>query len=335
MLLALFSLASIAQPSRASHTAYNIDGRLAQYGRAFPSIHFVRLTGERDIGEALMLQRTLGAGARDLTYEHDPADGGLLIEAQVQRIALMLANDLPSATLFAVGDGSDFPTPYVCVISLNATRFRTEPLAATRLLLGELGVDAEDLAVGVRVDNEHFLAFTLDHEVFHCLDAYLNGPPIRRTRTEIEGCYEFFRAEQRAELFAALVLRGQDEQPGHFLSTLADYRTLALLDWDYMHYTVPALHAAQVPRRDEIAAFGLSDLARYASKLADETIVSRQAFPDFLAAAHHVAMQRGVVAASTAPEADELQDTAKDRRQVIALETALSTAQRTIAGFSY
>lgn len=332
LLAAWCSLALAALPGEADNSPYDIDSRLTDYARAFPDIQFVHLGGERDIDRALMLQRHLGPGARDLTYEHDSDQVELLVEAQVQRIVLMLASDLPSATLFGVKESTEFEAPYVCIISLDPTSFRSDPLAATQLLLGDLAIAPDKLAADTKIDNERFFAFTLDHEVFHCLDAYLNGPTIRRTATEIDGCYEFFRSEQRAELFAALASRTRDDWPNRFLNNLAEYRTLALLDWDYMHYTVPALRSAQASAMEEFAALGLADLARYASKLADKAVVARQTFPHFLAAAHHVAMERGVVAASTAPEAAELQDIDKDQRHVAALNSALNTAQRAIGG---
>ena len=335
MVTALCSLTLSALPSKAGRSAYDVDTRLAEYARAFPDIQFVHLAGEPDIDDALMLQQRLGPGARDLTYEHGLDEVALLIEAQIQRIVLMLANELPSATLFGVKTSSEFHAPYVCVISLDPTSFRNNPLAATQLLLGELDVDSKNLATDVTVNNERFFAFTLDHEVFHCLDAYLNGPTIRRTTTEIDGCYEFYRSEQRAELFAALASRARDDRSDRFLDTLAAYRTLALLDWDYMHYTVPALRSARESPMQEVAGLGLAALARYASELADRSVVARKKFPGFLAAAHHVATERGVVAAWAAPETEELQDIHKDERHVTALNLALNSAQRAIAGSMY
>ena len=324
-----------ALPCNADYSAYDVDSRLREYARAFPEIQFVHLAGELDIDRALMLQQHLGPGARDLTYEHGPDEVDLLIEAQIQRIALMLANELPSATLFSVEQSTEFEAPYVCVISLDSTLFRRDSWAATQLLLGDLDIAAEELVADAKIDNERFFAFTLDHEVFHCLDAYLNGPTIRRTTTELDGCYEFFRSEQRAELFAALVSRARGDAPGDFLNSLAEYRTLALLDWDYMHYTVPALRSAQEPAHSDFAALGLADLARYSSTFADAAVVARETFPGFLASAHHVAVSRGGVAASTAPEAGELRHVDKDHKQVAALNSALNSAQRSIAGPSY
>lgn len=305
--------------------------RLEAYVRTFPKIAFVHLPGPEGIDSLLAVAQRLGHNAYDAVYEHPDDVRNLLLEAQLSRIALMLKNNVPSATLLHVGDNAELKEPFVCVLTLNERHFSSHNAgAATRLLIGGL----EFLRTGsvTQLSNMTFLRFTLEHELFHCLDAYLNGPTIRRTETEVAGRYEFFRAEQRADLYAAMSLRRAGCDARAFLAALADMRTLSFLDWDHAHYTAPILHdAMELPVIDR-ASVSLEDFALQISRLADQRVMSQEGFVRLLSAAHYVALSRGVKAAAIAPEAPELRKRQKDEALIAILETAIAMAQNSVFG---
>ena len=147
---------------------------LKAYAMSFPEIYFILLSGGGS-GESIKnIYGSLGDGASNVDYEHPVQAGELLMEAQFDRIRLMLKESMPSATLFKIGKDSALIRPYACVLTLNEKVFAGDPLASTRFIFGaEQDSEVNFLRI---LDNQTFLLFTFHHEVFHCLDAYINGP---------------------------------------------------------------------------------------------------------------------------------------------------------------
>jgi hypothetical protein len=244
----------------------------------------------------------------------------------------MTQNNWPSSTLFRTGEDNVFNKPYVCVVSLALAPFEADPQHASRMLLGSTDPLSSPLAPFARLNNEAFVRFTLDHEVFHCLDAYLNGPTIKKSTTSVGNCYQLFRSEQRADLFAALRVRQQQAVPNGFLEKLNQYRTLALLDWDTVHFTTYALRRAQTVTRSRFENIDVAGLVKLTEQLARTAIPSESEFGVFLGAAHEVALNRGVEAAALAHEASELKLQKRDPRQVARFDEMLSQAQIKVFG---
>lgn len=309
---------------------HDIDESLKQYSEQFPQIHFLRLYGSQGLERALLLKQELGQRAYDMTYEHDYDVGELLINAQVDRIAIMIENNMPSATLFHTGENSSFPQQYVCVISLDKELFTGDPQSATRILVGNVNIDVQRIREKAVVNNIVFANFTLHHEVSHCLDAYLDGPTIHKTITKLEHGYELFRSEQRADFFAALVYRSMNTEEHDFLPQLINYRTLSLLDWDIPHFTAPTLKKAIDLRADLFYGYDLYDLAKISLRLSDSYVLPAEMFNTFMVAAYHTAIKYNVYDAVLAPEAVELKDQKINGVSVMLLEKALTEARHAI-----
>ena len=220
-----------------------IDSRFREYAQAFPDIHFIRLASRKDIKLAQALTTFLGAGAQNVDYEHDAASRRTLLALQIDRIAIMLENGLPSATLFRSGTAAHSDRPYVCLITLDPAPFLNDPNYAARLMIADSDVVLADLSGRPLLNNASFLQFTLDHEVFHCIDAYLNGPSFRKTFDDLEADYQRLQTEIRADVYASLAYRSRHGDTDQFLSNLAAFRTLSLLDMDLTHYTAPAIRS--------------------------------------------------------------------------------------------
>jgi hypothetical protein len=260
-----------------------VDRHLADYARQLPEMGLLRLYGRRGVDLVRELPALLGEDARNADYEHDAHSRSTLIDLQMQRIETMVRDGLPSSTLFETGAGSTFDHPYLCVITLDTVPFLRDPAHATRLMLsGSAGYPhgGDDVEL---IGNEDFLRFTVDHEVFHCLDAYFNGPPMRRTHDALQSHYQGFVNEARADAFATRAFMRKQAPPGRFLMRFAAIRAVSLLDLDLQHWTGEVIRRAADARPE----FGAPDLAlqveagralvaeigpsadRYAGRLAD------------------------------------------------------------------
>jgi len=283
-LLALFTPVATA-----AHDEIIAQG-LADYAEAFPDLYFLHLRGAKDIRALRALPQFLGEGASNLDYEHGPEARELLIETQVGRIAAMLRWGMPSATLFRTGNDSYARKPYVCVVTLDAERLSSDPLAATAFMLGEdREVSVDRVAERARLDNAAFIRFTLDHEIYHCHDTYLHGPTHPQTVNEELARYYDFRAEYRADLFAGLAARRATQNGEAFLSALMAFRWLALADRDWSHLTAPAVRNALDASMSEIMSLTLAALAREASNRAERTLPTPDEYRGLIAAAARVA----------------------------------------------
>jgi hypothetical protein len=214
-----------------------VDRQLAEYARRVPDMGILRLYGSEGTDIVRRLPELLGAASSNVDYEHDKSVRETLLELQMQRIAVMIEHQLPSATLFKVGGNSAFDHGFLCVITLDTAPYQLDPAYAGRLMspsrpLG--GLAAQD---GELIRNEDFLKFTVDHEVFHCLDAYFGGPTIKKTSTELEGLHQDYVNEARADAFASRAFRQREGNPDSFLRKMAALRTLSVLDLDLPHFT--------------------------------------------------------------------------------------------------
>lgn len=307
-----------------------VDNMLAEYQSAYPDIQFVHLEDGLDSDRLDKIYAALGEDAENVDYEHPSALRSTLLVAHRRRIEIMLDEGLPSATLFRSGAQSDVQKGYVCVVTLDTTHFSGGPGAATGLL--SVGFELE---TGAKLKNEQFLRFTIDHELFHCLDAYLNGPTRPRTGSYINASYNDYRAEQRADLYAGFAHQARESGDEGFLHTLAMYRTLAILELDVEHFSAPLL--LKIMRIDPSFSAGLSLVARvgFAMAVADRWLLTADEYRDFVASAAIVAMEndRKLVAS---PMFQELSGTGgpPDEQIIRELRRSLHRARRHIAARS-
>ena len=300
------ALALVGQAQAMANIEDAITKQFEQYQTDYPEIHFLHLNGQSDLQLAEALPSLLGKGAVNVDYEHDAEASEALLAAQFGRIQTMISHGLPSATLFSVNKKSEFKRPYVCVVTLDAKVLAENPDIATQMMLGNV----EPAAAGVRdeawLDNASFAAFTVDHEVFHCLDAYLEGPIFTKTFDQMEACYQRFVAEQRADLFATAMYRRRNPQDPEFLQQLHHYRALTLLDWDTSHYTLSVMEAVQVLPIASLQEGDVPALLQRMSLLAETAVPNYKAYTEYLAAAYEIAIAREVYGVSEAPEAKML-----------------------------
>ncbi|UCE89844.1 MAG: hypothetical protein JSW10_03175 [Pseudomonadota bacterium] len=332
LLLSASSPTCAAGTGAAAALEIRVEQRIAQYHKAFPQIAFVQLRDLEDLAPLLPLANSLGADASNVDYEH-PADlRQTLLDVQTQRLTQMLIHGLPSATLFRVNDAPLTARPLVCLLTMDERNFVHHPRAATAFMTDFLDEQLTRVPESSVLDNTAFVHYTLDHELFHCVDGFRNGALYPRTLSDIQSCYHHHRAELRAEIFAALAHLARYPTQRGFLSSLARIRALGLLSWDPTHYTVPALRqlaalpAHGVPNEDIV---GLVDLAEQKALHLSPELGEHQRF---MVAAYHLARRNGLAASEFPPETAALASFEPDISVLQALSAELQTALAAMQG---
>lgn len=226
-----------AQDSNRLATADPVDQQLAGYSRRIPEMGFLRIYGNKGAQFVSRLAGLIGNGAVNLDYVQDKGQRQDIVNLQLYRIAKMAEQNLPSATLFKLGEDSAFDHRYLCVITLDTRPFQLDPDYATRFMTSEIEPGLSVTRTTPYIRNEDFLRFTADHEVFHCLDAYFNGAPFRKTSSAVTSHFDHFMSEARADAFASLMFNRVPNRKKEFLDRMATLRTQALAARDTFHVT--------------------------------------------------------------------------------------------------
>jgi hypothetical protein len=270
-----------------------LKARLSQYATYYSEVRFLHLDEPEDTAIVSQLPTLLGAGADNVDYEHDPEARQWLLEKQFSRISMMVRNDIPSATLFRTGENAAYSEDYVCVITMNASFLRSDELSASRFMAGIEDDAPFIISKNAILDNNAYLLFTLDHEVFHCLNGFLHGPAYKKTRNTLTASYHQYRGEYGADLYAALAARYFQSADAQFLENFAQYRVLSLESYDAPHYTADAFTHALNVSANTINNISLIELAHMARAMADATVQSRHDYAALLGASYLFTLRAG------------------------------------------
>ena len=219
-----------------------IDKQITLYRAAYPEIEFKLLYKMADFDLLMPLTHSLGEDLSNVDYEHQGDLRITLVEAQEYRIAFQLANGNATATLFKTPNARITNKPYICLITLSIPLLDEAASAATQFMYGIEDDTFNSIPESYYIDNQDFLAYSIDHEVFHCIDAYVNGSLYPRTLDPLKACLDRTRAEQRTEIFAAMAHLSRQPNGIRFLKNLATARTVSLLSGDVEHYTSEVLY---------------------------------------------------------------------------------------------
>jgi len=283
--LALVAVLSVVPWSavRAGHDA--IDARLDLYRAAYPEIEFRVLQNSSEFALLRPLTGSLGKDVSNVDYAHPERARLDLVEVQEYRIAMLLGEGLLSATLFRTPDARVTKQPYTCLITLNPDILVDSPLAATRVMYSLDAAALAELPDSLRLDSHAFRDYSLDHELFHCVDGYLNGPTYPQTMDPLQAGRDRMRAEMRAEAYAGLAHLSRQPGQRQFLHSLATARTLNLLGGSLEHYTVAVLRALAAQEESEIPQ-ELQAQIRESARLASGLVPDYAAYKAYVAAVH-------------------------------------------------
>lgn len=271
-----------------------LTSRIQEYTTLYPDIYFLHLQSSEKNTDISMSYKQFGEDAVNLDYEHDPVMRNDLLKLQFMRINYLLKNRIPSATLFKTGKHAAYIQPYVCVITLDESSFLSQPVSSVQLLLGD---DMRDSSQGkslIALDRNTFLQYTLDHEIYHCLDAYLHGHSISKSTDEITVAYEHFLSEYRADLYASLIVRQSYSSAIEFLDLLASYRIMGLVDFDTEHYTVAAIRQVIHMPKAGVSNTSIVDIAQGIRELSRNSEPAISEYAQLINVASGLALYLGI-----------------------------------------
>jgi len=278
-----------------------IEERITRYRKAYPEIEFTLLLKMSDFEQLLPLADSLGKNLSNIDYEHPEEARITLVEAQEYRIRLQLDNGNGSATLFKTPKAKITGKPYTCLITYNLSMLDEEPLAATRFMYNIDEEALDSMPEAFYLNNQDFLLYTFDHEVFHCIDAYTNGFLFPRTSDPLEACRDRARSELHAEIYSAIEHLSRNPNGKEFLISLATARTLNLLDGDLEHYTSDILHRL-IERGELDTSNDMKTLAEESMQIADNLTPSYTAHKEFHVTVWNVLEEFGVDGYTVLPE---------------------------------
>lgn len=261
--------------------------RLDQYSKAFPGIVFTHAAGgERWQREFARIESLLGQAPVALDYEHTPELETRLLSVTMARLAMMLQQNAVSETLFLADKRSPLKGSQLCVITLNLEELLHDELAATRYMLDLPDPTLAKIHPARRLDAHDFLLFTIDHEVYHCLDsAIVGGAPM--TKEFYGGEFNQFRRENGADAFAmAMHLRQANSSP-RFAQNIMMVRYLWFVSGTPCFSTSRSMAKIYNMPRSELAKKSLLELVHLANQVRNETAGDYQTFLDN----HTVALQ--------------------------------------------
>jgi len=255
-----------------------IHQRLEMYRDTFPDIAFVQAAGGsqwRD--DYVALDTLLGEQSISLDYEHPPTLAVELNEVSKRRLAIMLRNNIVSASLFRTDGRSPLAGAPLCIVTLNPQSFAKSRIDATADML-DLPHTALARIPKVRLlEPRDHLLFTIDHEIFHCLEsALLGGAPM--TTAQWGGEYNLFRRENSADAFALAMHRRQSSSSAPYAQNIVLVRALWFFSSGPNYRTYESLREVLLVPVAELARKSVRELIALADNVRDRKVPGYEVF---------------------------------------------------------
>jgi hypothetical protein len=277
----------------ASQAENLIQTRLLEYKQAYPEIEFIALYTSKEFEELLPLTLSLGEGLSNLDYEHPEELRITLVEAQEFRITEMLKHEMGSATFFKTSNPKVTNKPYACLITLNNSLHSNDKLSATRFMYDLDDVVIESMPQSLVLDNQEFMLYSVDHEIFHCIDAYVQGPMYPRTFDPIEASHNRRLAELRVEIFASMAHLVRFPDRTGLIKGISIARAINLLSGDAEHFTSHAINKLLMKKGFDVGV-DLPEMVNKAILFADITSPTYEEHKAFLVALSDVIPKFGL-----------------------------------------
>ena len=262
--------------------------KLAFYASQYPDMNFIVLDSAADLRKNIqVLARVIGEDPVPEDYAHPLNLRETLLSVTIDRIATMLATRMVSSTLFKTGKNALAKRSHVCVVTIDPWGIARDDRAATEHLLSLS--DDEFLTIPSSKYLEHFshLQYTLDHEIYHCLDSRLNGP-IPMSSHEFWGGYSSYKNELGADAFAVMMNIGTHNGVTAYAKTLNNIRGLALLTGDFDHLTHGVIAEVLEMNPDKIVRANVYERFRLASEMRSRFAGSYEDYISYSTAAKYV-----------------------------------------------
>lgn len=268
--------------------------QIKTYNDTFPGIRFVQLAGgDRWHREMIDFASMLDHEAEPIDYQHPKDLRPALMQVTLQRLVIMLRSSQISATTFQVPPDNPFGRSFVCVVTLDSDHVASTEFDITRVFLGADAATMRRVHSARHLDHEDYLAFALDHEVFHCLNSVrYGGAP--RTSEKLRADYVQFQRESAADAYALAMHIRSHGAVTPFARNVFQIRTLQLFLGDPHRATFETLRELLTidPRR--LSAMPVSELVALTHGMAMRAVGPYETYLDHRAAAYHATRALGL-----------------------------------------
>ena len=255
--LAISSIPSIVHAgaeadSSVSHKRLEIilDDKLEDYKHRYPEINFLLLRGgDHAVEDMVTLGRVLGKKPVNMDYEHPAELRKDLIDVSVNRILLMLQLQMPTSSLFKTNKKPS-GQQYVCVLAISPVQVAGNSIQATRHLLDQPLEFIRNIPQPLLLSPQDYLAFVIDHEIYHCLQSMYSGPQ-PMSHKKLWGEYFQFLNEQAADFYALGMHIREHGRVTTFCRNIQRIRCASLASADANHLTSKGIQQLlKIPTRE-------------------------------------------------------------------------------------
>jgi hypothetical protein len=255
-----------------------INSKFSFYNNKFKEIQFVHLKGGNHWKEELKsILKQLGENAVALDYEHPKKLQQDLMFVTIERLKFMLEHDGFSSTLFRVGGKNYNKKRNICVITLNPKTVGMSKADALRYMIDYSDEKFKEIHPSRYLDTINFIKFSIDHEVFHCLDSFLyGGAPL--TFEVLGGDYNQIKRESAADAFAMSMHLKKHGTLTSFSRNLVHIRALSIKNNSLNHNTLRTVLKVMRTKNAQINNMSIKDIIIFSKHLSDETVGSYHDF---------------------------------------------------------
>lgn len=296
------------------HTLLN--EKIEYYRHLYPKITFLNLLSDDELPT---LDVVLGYQPKSLDYEH-PADlREDLMLVSVERIFSMLRSRQPSAAMFK----ADTPLgwqEHVCVLTINPDEVAADSIWATKHLLNLPQEVIQKIPYDMQLPPDDYLAFVINHEVYHCLKSIYVGPQLM-SHKKLWAEYNHFHNEQGADAYALAMHIKTNNIDSTFSKNILRIRGMSLYNNDPDHLTCKALEQVLKIPSGNIVEMSTHEVFDLANHIKDRLTISYDEYVQYLASAVQAMKELGIEAEMSVELLYKLQNIQADQEQVKALVT--------------
>lgn len=298
--------------STSPHTLLN--EKIEYYRHLYPKITFLNLQNDDELPA---LDVILGYQPKSLDYEH-PADlrEDLMLVSK-ERIWFMLRTKQPSAAVFK----ADTPLgwqEHVCVLTINPNEVAADSISATKYLLNLPQKVIQKIPYDMQLPPDDYLAFVINHEVYHCLKSIYVGPQLM-SHKELWAGYNHFHNELGADAYALAMHIKTNDKDSNFANNLLRIRGMSLYNADPDHLTCKALEQVLKIPTGNIAEMSTHEVFDLANHIKDRMTISYDEYIQYLASVVQAMKELGIEAEISVELFYKLQNIQPDPEQVKSL----------------
>jgi hypothetical protein len=307
-----------------------LDEKIEDYRHLYPEITFLILQGGDELlADMITLNRELGSQPSSMDYESPPALREDLMYVSAERIRIMLESQTPSASLFEV-DINQNSQEYICVLTIDPRWVATDSIIATMHLLDLPQEVIQKVPQDMQLPPADYLAFVIDHEVYHCLKSMYVGPQLMSHKA-LWGGYNHFLNEQGADAYALGIHIKTRGEISLFARNILRIRGMALYSADPDHLTCNALKQILNIPIDDITKMSVNEIFDLANSIKERQLTDHDAYIQYLASAVQAMKEIGMDERISEDLHNKLKDIPADPEQV---KNLVTNARRCLAELS-